>query len=196
MKKKIILASKSPRRKELLKTVGLKFKVKNSEFSESSINAASPSEHAEILSKSKAKQAALKYKNALIIAADTIVDLEGEIIGKPKGEDNAKEILRKLSGKTHSVITSFTITDAVFNKSSTRSVESKVTLKSLTDEEIEAYVKTKEPLDKAGAYGIQGKGGVFIESVEGDYFNVVGLPIFALCEELRRFGIDIIKSWK
>lgn len=191
MKRQIILASKSPRRKHLLENIGLKFKIVPSDINEDLIPLSSPRKYAENLSKEKAKKVAQKYKDAIIIGADSIVIFKGEIIGKPKSMKNAKEILRKLSGQKHLVITGFTVLDSKAGKSITKSVLSYVFFKPLSEKEIDAYVKSKEPMGKAGAYAIQEKAGMFIEKVEGDFFNVFGLPIFALCKTLQEFGINI-----
>jgi len=189
--KQIILASKSPRRKELLENIGLKFKIVPSDINEDLISFSSPKEYAERLSKEKAKKVVEEYQDAIIIGADSIVILNGEIIGKPKSLENAKEILRKLSGRKHTVITGFTVVDSKTGKSVTKSVLSSVTFKKLSEEEIDDYVTTGELMDKAGAYAIQEKAGAFIEKVEGDFFNIVGLPIFALCKVLQEFDINI-----
>ncbi|HZJ18224.1 MAG TPA: Maf family protein [Patescibacteria group bacterium] len=194
--KKIILASKSPRRKQLLESIKLKFEVVVSDFNESLIKEKDPRKLVEEISKQKAKTVAGKYKDAMIIAADTTVVLDKKIIGKPTSIDNAREILQKLSGRGHKVITGFTILDAKTKKSVTKSVASRVYFKKLTKKEIEAYIKTGEPMDKAGAYGVQDKAGAFIEKIEGDFFNVVGLPIFSVCKTLLEFGINITSHWK
>lgn len=193
MKRQIILASKSPRRKQLLENIGLKFKIVPSDVNEDLIPISFPKKHAENLSREKAKKVAEKYEDAIIIGADSIVVFKGEIIGKPKSLKNAKEILRRLSGQKHTVITGFTVLDSKTNKSLTKSVSSRVFFKKLTEKEINVYVGSKEPMGKAGAYAIQEKAGMFIEKVEGDFFNVVGLPIFALCKTLQEFGINIIR---
>lgn len=194
--KKIILASKSPRRKELLEKVGLKFEIKVSDFDESSVSKLPPKELAEFLSKEKGKAVAKEFKNAVIISADTIVILDGEMIGKPTSEEDARKMLRKLSGRDHQVITGFTIIDSEFDVSITRSVESRVFFREISDDEIDAYVETGETLDKAGGYGIHEKAAVFLERVDGDYSNVVGLPILPVIEELKKFGVNIVDFWK
>jgi len=188
--KNIILASKSPRRKSLLKQIGLNFTVDVSEVDERKFSHSNPVGLAKSLSKAKAEAVFVRHKNAIIISADTLVVLNKEIIGKPKSAKDAEKILKKLSGKTHLVITGFTVLDSKTKKEITKTVKSKVKFKKLTKKEINWYVKTGEPLDKAGAYGIQDKGAIFIEEVEGDFFNVVGLPIFELSESLKKFGID------
>lgn len=189
--KTIVLASKSPRRKKLFKKLGIKFKIESSDYQEKMDLKLNPRELARHLSRQKAKAVAKKYKNAIIIAADTFVVLKGKLFGKPLVETKAKKMLKELSGKTHSVITGFTIMDTKKKKVVSRSVETKVYLKVLTQNEIDNYVKSKEPLDKAGAYAIQGLGKPFIKKIEGDYFNVVGLPLKALVKSLRDFDIKI-----
>lgn len=192
MQKKIILASKSLRRKELLKQMGFKFKVDVSEVDERKFFHSSPVGLVKSLSKAKAEAVSKRYKNAIIISADTLVVLDKEVIGKPKSAKNAKEILRKLSGKTHTVITGFTVLDSKTKKEISKTVATKVKFKKLTEKEISDYIKTGEPMDKAGAYGIQDKAGVFVESISGDYFNIVGLPISAISSVLKDFGIDTV----
>lgn len=189
--KKIILASSSPRRKQLLEQIGLRFEIEASNYEEDMTLKMEPSKLAEFLSLGKAKDVAQKHKDSIIISADTIVAIDGEIFGKPKTPERAKYMLQKLSGKAHSVITGFTIIDTGTNKQITKSVETKVYFKNLSEKEIDAYIATSEPLDKGGGYAIQGKAGLFVEKIEGDYFNIVGLPILSLAEELKNFGIKI-----
>ena len=122
-----------------------------------------------------------------------MVVLDGEVLTKPKDEDDAYLMLKKLSGKTHSVMTGISVMRTTDSKCETVFEETKVSFKEMTDEEIRSYIKTKEPLDKAGSYGIQGIGSMFIEKIEGDYFNVVGLPVSRLCDLLKKeFDINII----
>ncbi len=194
--KKIILASGSPRRKKILEQIGLKFSVEKSNYEEKRIADSPPSQIVEFLSLEKANLLAVKYEDAIIIGADTLVVLNGEILGKPKSEEDAGEMLRKLRNKTHTVVTGFTVLDTKSGRSVTKHVETKVKFKDLSEMEISAYVETGEPMDKAGGYGIQDKGGLFIEEMDGDYFNIVGLPLFAVSETLREFGIDITEAWK
>jgi len=189
--KTIILASASPGRKELLKKTGLKFKVEPSNYEENISPELEPHELAKSLSLEKAKLVAKNHKNALIIAADTFIVLEDKILGKPRTETEAKKMLEAISGRQHSVITGFAIMDTEDNKALSKSVETKVYIRKLTSNEIDAYVKSKEPLDKAGAYAIQGLGSAIVEKIEGDYFNVVGLPLSALAESLKEFGVRI-----
>jgi len=190
--KTIILASASPRRKELLEKIGLKFKVEPSNHVEDMHSGLKPHALARSISLEKALAVAGKHKNAIVIAADTFIVFRGKIMGKPGTEDAAKNMLMTINGKSHSVITGFTILDTDENKILSRSVETKIHIKRLTLEEIDAYIKSKEPLDKAGAYAIQGLGSVIVKKIEGDYFNVMGLPLNALAESLKEFGIHIL----
>jgi len=190
--RKIILASASPRRKELLEKIGLKFEVEPSNYAEDMHSRLSPDKLARAISLEKARAVARKHKNAIVIAADTFIVFRGKIMGKPNTEAEARKMLMALRGKSHSVITGFTILDTEENKVLTKSVETVIHIKKLTPEEIDGYVKSKEPLDKAGAYAIQGLGSVIVERIEGDYFNVMGLPLSALAESLKEFGIHIL----
>jgi septum formation protein len=190
--KKIILASGSPRRKELLEKIGLKFEVAAGDIEEDLNNGLPPRKLAEKLSLDKAGAAALKYSDAVIIAADTLGVFEGKIIGKPHTPSVARKMLSMLSGKMHLVITGYTILDTGTRKSITKSVTTKVYFRRLTEAEIEAYVKTGEPLDKAGAYAIQGLGALIVEKIEGDYYNVIGLPLSSLMESLKEFGVKVL----
>lgn len=193
----IILASASPRRKELMEVLGLPFSVRVSDADETTDENLPPYFIVERLSLLKAADVAAKVsaegKDALVIGADTIVVLDGAILTKPKDEEDAKRMLAALSGKWHSVLSGVTVMDTKTAKSETFYVETKVHFVELTQEEIDGYVKTKEPLDKAGSYGIQGKGGMFIDKIEGDYFNVVGLPVCRLSGVLKKeFGVKIL----
>lgn len=190
--KKIVLASLSPRRKELLKRILPEFTVENSNFEEDLKLKLEPKKLTEHLSCCKAEATSKKHPNSIVIAADTTVVLNKKILGKPKSSKDAVKMLKMLSGKVHKVITAFTIVDNSAGKKVTKSVETKVFMRRLTDEEITNYVKTGEPMDKAGAYGIQGRGGLLIEKIDGDYYNVVGLPLTALLVELRKFDVHIL----
>jgi septum formation protein len=192
--KTIILASASPRRKELLEKTGLKFEVEPSNYQENISPELEPHELAKSLSLEKARLVARNHQNTLVIAADTFIVFEGKILGKPPRETEAKKMLETLSGRPHSVITGFTIIDTENNKALSKSVETKVYIRKLSSKEIEAYVKSKEPLDKAGAYAIQGLGSVIVEKIEGDYFNVIGLPLSVLAESLKEFGVHILQA--
>jgi len=190
--KTIILASASPRRKVLLEKIGLIFEVEPSNYEEDMPLRLEPHEFAQKISLEKAKVVASKHKNSIVIAADTFIVLGSQILGKPHTEKDAREMLEAINGKYHSVITGFSIIDTDKNKTLSKSVETKVYIRKLTLVEIDAYVKSREPLDKAGAYAIQGLGSVFVEKIDGDYYNVVGLPLSALTEALKEFGINIL----
>jgi septum formation protein len=190
--KTIILASASPRRKELLEKLGLKFRVEPSNYQEDINSELEPHELAKSLSLKKAELVAMSHKSALVIAADTFIVFEGKILSKPQTETAARKMLSTINGRRHSVITGFTIMDTDSKKVLSKSIETKVYIRQLTSNEIDAYVRSKEPLDKAGAYAIQGLGSVIVEKIEGDYFNVVGLPLSALAKSLKEFGIHIL----
>ena len=190
--RKIILASASPRRREILSMTGLKFSVDAGGYEEDMDLALKPRRLARFLSSEKAKAIAVKYINALVIAADTFIVFRGSLLGKPHTRVEARRMLDLLNGKTHSVITGFTIIDTSTKKKLSRSVETRVYFRKLTVEEIEAYIGTGEPLDKAGAYAIQGIGAVIVKKIEGDYFNVMGLPLSSLTEALKKFGVYVL----
>ena len=199
--KKIILASASPRRREILENLGIEFEVLVSEADESKIdkNSVKPSLYVQELALLKACAVAekLKNKNALIISADTIVYLDGEILGKPRNDEDAECMLSKLSGKNHSVFSGICVMDAKTLKSVCAKEETKVLFSEIPPEKIRDYVKTGEPMDKAGAYAVQGLGALFAEKIEGDFFNVIGLPVKKLFEILdREFKFDIFKELK
>ncbi|MCC7202527.1 MAG: septum formation protein Maf [Nitrospirae bacterium] len=188
-KRRIILASASPRRKELLERAGLKFEVDASDYEED-LSLGMPARRlARYLSCEQAKAVAVKYKNAIIIAADTIISFEDMVFGKPHNDSEAMRMLNILNGRSHYVITGFTIIDTGKQQQASRSVVTKVYFRMMTKVEIKTYVRTGEPLDKAGAYAIQGLGAAIVKKIEGDYNNVVGLPVDLLIKELRRFGV-------
>jgi len=191
--KKIILASDSPRRRDILKLTGLNFSVHASTYDEDLDLPLRPRELARYLSRKKAEAVANKHRNAIIIAADTFIVIKDRLIGKPRNESDAVKILKMLNGKAHSVITGFTIIDTESSKTLSRSIATRVFFRKLDKGEINTYVRSGEPLDKAGAYAVQGLGAVFIEKIEGDFFNVMGLPLCALTESLKKFGIHILK---
>lgn len=190
--KRIILASESPRKKEILSKLGLQFEVMSSDYEEDMNAVSDPKELAKFLSMNKAKSVAEKITDeALIIAADTFLVHEGKLLGKPHTKDDARMMLRSLSGKTHNVITGIALIDTKTKKRSSDISQTKVTMKTLSDEEIEGYINTGEPLDKAGAYAIQGIGAVLIEKIEGDFYTVMGLPLSLLGQKLKEFGVSI-----
>lgn len=176
----------------MLALTGLPFTVDPSSYEEVLATGASPRRLARRLSSQKAKAIAKKYRNALIIAADTFIVYRDNLMGKPLTETEAIRMLRLLNGRSHSVVTGFTIIDTVTGKSVSRSVETKVWFKKLTKKEMASYVRTGEPLDKAGAYAIQGLGSLIVEKIEGDYFNVIGLPLSSLAEALKKFGVHVL----
>lgn len=191
-KRKIVLASASPRRKEILEKTGLKFTVDISAYEEDMDLALKPHQLARFLSSEKAKTVAIKYRNALVIAADTFIVFKGRLLGKPHTEKEAKRMLTLLNDKAHSVITGFTIIDTNTKKKLSRSVETRVYFKKMTVQEIESYVRTGEPLDKAGAYAIQDLGAVIVKKIEGDYFNIMGLPLSSVTDALKKFGVSVL----
>lgn len=186
----VILASASPRRKELLANMGIDFSVVVSDADESAADSnVPPGIYVQQLSLLKAVAVAEKVinnKNALIIAADTVVVNENKILGKPENEQEAFKMLSELSGKTHQVYTGFCVLRAKDAYTVCKHVCTEVTFKKLSDQQITDYIKTKEPMDKAGAYGIQGLGAMLVEKINGDYFNVVGLPVSALADILEQ----------
>jgi len=190
--KRIVLASASPRRKALLEQIGLEFTVDTHVREDTEFVGQEPHRLAREMSLKKAESVASSYPDAIIIAADTFGIIDGHIIGKPHSESEARSMLTALSGKSHTVITGFTVLDTCTYKAVSRSVETIVYMKLMTKSEIEAYVKTGEPLDKAGAYAIQGLGAVLVEKIEGDYSNVMGLPLGALTEVLKEWGINVL----
>lgn len=195
--KTIILASKSQRRKSLLRQMGIKFVVIPSLADEKLNPRLKPKGQAEALSLKKAESVAQKYQKvneqqpAIIISADTIVAVNDEVLGKPKSEKESRQMLRKLSGKKHSVITGFTILDIESKKIVTKSIETYVYFRNISEREINLYIKKEKLSDKAGSYAIQGIGAVFVERIDGDYNNIVGLPLYSLAGELRKFGVEV-----
>ncbi|SPQ00280.1 Maf-like protein Mbar_A1652 [Candidatus Sulfobium mesophilum] len=190
--RKIVLASTSPRRKELLALTGLHFSVDQSDYEETLAPNVEPRQLARRLSLEKAKAVAEKYSDALIIAADTFIVCRHSLLGKPHTSVEAARMLTLLSGRRHSVITGFTIIDTATGKRVSRSVLTKVWFRKLTKKETMSYVRTGEPLDKAGAYAIQGLGSMLVERIDGDYFNVIGLPLSSLAEALKKFGVYVL----
>lgn len=192
--RRIVLASASPRRKELLRQIGLRFEVGPVGIDEEAASAAGPEDLARGLSLGKARAAARTHPDAIIIAADTLVVMGGRVFGQPRTDARARQMLRALHGRTHSVITGFTVLDTGSGRAVTRSVETRVHLRKLAPGEIDAYVATGEPLDKAGGYAIQGRGAVIVDRIEGDYSNVVGLPLAALAQVLGEVGITVLQA--
>lgn len=188
----IILASASPRRTEILNQLGLDFQVIPSEVSEViPEKSTAPQELVTKLALHKAADVARKLEQGLIIGADTLVVLGDTIFGKPSGPEEAVKMISILNGKIHSVYTGIAMVQVPSGQTEVGYSETKVKFRTLSKEEIQSYVATGEPLDKAGAYGIQGKGGVLVEGIEGCYFNVMGLPLSKLAEMLQKFEISI-----
>ena len=182
---KIYLASKSPRRRKLLKQIGLNFKSFSVDLFEEILDGEHPVQTVKRLAMHKSDAAVEKIKSGVVITADTIVVLGNEIIGKPKDEKDAFKILSKLSGKTHTVYTGFVITNLNNNKRKIEYEKTDVTFRKLLPLEIRDYIKTGSPMDKAGAYGIQDDfGAVFVKRIDGCYYNVVGLPLQKLYKAL------------
>jgi septum formation protein len=185
----LILASSSPRRKELLENIHLKFEVESPDVDESFSRVLTPEEVVMLLAEKKAKVVAANNPTAFVLGADTIVVLEGTVLGKPNDEVEAADMLKKLSGKTHEVYTGVAIVSP--NDAFSFYEKTTVTFWELTETEINMYVSSGEPLDKAGAYGIQQLGSFLVKEIQGDYFSVVGLPISRTVRELRRAGFPL-----
>lgn len=189
-KVKFILASASPRRRELLDNIGLEFEIEKSDFDESTLqyDGKNPSLYVQEMALLKANDAAKKLdkkENTIIISADTMVCMGNKILGKPSDEKDAENMLKMLSGREHQVYTGVCVYRLPDGTSTTKAEVTNVKFKNLTEGKIKAYVATKEPMDKAGAYGIQGIGSMLVEKIDGDYFNVVGLPVSMLADILE-----------
>ena len=187
----IILASASPRRAELLHQIGLDFKIIPSSYLEETGSGVEPSVLVKEHAVNKARQVAQTVSSGLIIGADTVVYLNGEIMGKPCGTAEAVRMLSGLSGKVHQVLTGIALVEAENLKVKVDCEITEVKFRSLSRDEIMGYISTGEPFDKAGAYGIQSKGAVLVEGIKGCYFNVVGLPITKLVMMLQEFGVSL-----
>ena len=186
---KIILASQSPRRKELLERMGITdFKVIPAQGEELATRTLTADQLVEELSRRKCAEVAAAHPGALVIAADTVVSIDGRILGKPRSGEEAARMLAALSGKLHLVYTGVTV--AKEGRTLTQHEVTSVRFRTLTQADIIRYIATGEPMDKAGAYGIQGYGSVLVEGISGDYYNVMGLPVCRLARMLARFGVD------
>lgn len=194
---RIILASKSPRRDEILNLASIKHEIIVSDADESLPEGILPTDAVKLLSEIKARavvNTAFNGKlppNTVILGADTVVEWNGEIFGKPKDNDDARRMLTSLSGCDHYVHTGFTLISE--DKTVTESVTTKVTMRDIREDELEYYINSGEPKDKAGAYAIQGFAGLFVSSFDGDYYNVVGLPLCRVWEALRELGYRLDK---
>jgi septum formation protein len=188
----IVLASASPRRRELLTQVGIPFRVVPGDIDENNADlSGTPEQKAERLAYMKAKDVASGLDDGLVIGADTIVVCGDEIFGKPADENDARRMLMKLGGREHQVITGIAVVDASSGKARTGHEVTRVRFAELTDREIEYYISSGEPFDKAGAYAIQGRAAIFVESLDGCYSNVVGLPLSRLYCLLKDFGVSV-----
>jgi septum formation protein len=183
----IILASASPRRQELLKNAGIEFVVRPSDIPEIPLPGESPRDFGERMAREKARAVRLNSNQAVILSADTVVAVGDEILGKPENADDAARMLRLLSNKKHEVITAVCLLGEHFED--VRSENTAVHFTAMTDEEIVEYVGTGDPMDKAGAYAIQGRASRWISKIEGDYYNVVGLPVDLVWRMLREHGV-------
>lgn len=186
----MILASASPRRKEILENFGFSFKTIVKNIDETSDKTRAEEKILEIAEK-KTKAAAIDFPDENVVGADTVVVVDGKILGKPKDEKEAFSMLKSLSGRSHEVITAFSFININKNISYSDYEITKVYFKNLTDDEINWYINTKEPMDKAGAYGIQGKGAFFVEKIEGDFFSVMGFPLGKFVRFLNKTGFNL-----
>ena len=186
----LILASASPRRRELLRTLCPDFRVMPSDLEET-LAAGSPRAAAAGLALDKARAVAARNGEGVVLGADTIVVIDGQALGKPAGPDEARAMLRRLRGREHEVITGVAVVDARTGRSEATAVVSRVRMTEYGEAEIEAYVATDEPLDKAGAYAIQGRGGALVAGLEGSFSNVVGLPLEETARMLVAFGVPV-----
>lgn len=192
----LILASSSPRRKELLKQIGFIFEVDVTNFEEVIDQNSPPEMVVKELAEGKSADAALRHPHSLILAADTVVCVNNIILGKPKDLEQAKQMLRLLSNTYHDVITGVTLINTQNQKRCTNVVKSRIYFRQIAQVEIEHYVTQYQPLDKAGGYGLQEFSGIFAERIEGDYFNIIGLPIYKLPNMFAEIGenyFDYIK---
>jgi septum formation protein len=182
----LVLASASPRRKELLAILGYPFSVMASSIDETPVSGETPEAFVVRAAREKGLEVASRVSQSVILSADTIVTIDGEILGKPLDEDDAMRMLRKLSGRDHSVLTAVTVVNQIRQETLEGLERTRVWFKSLTDEQIRDYIRRGNVMDKAGAYGIQGYAGVYIPKIEGNYFNVMGLPLPLVHELLCR----------
>ena len=190
--KRLILASASPRRREILSHIGLDFDVVVTDADEENNL---PADVGELVCELAKRKAAACAADGIIIACDTVVSLDGRVLTKPKDEADAARMLHELSGNTHQVYSGLCVTDG--EKTVCSHTVTEVRMREISEDEIFAYIATGEPLDKAGSYGVQDLGGIFVEKINGDYYNVVGLPLESLCKILKEnFGFDVLKERK
>jgi septum formation protein len=186
---RLILASASPRREELLRLAGLTFEIRPSGADENALPGEAPREHVLRLSEKKALSVAILYPDAWVLGADTIVVVDGEVLGKPETKEDAYRMLKRLSGRYHTVFTGFALIRHRGGKVRCEAVESAVLFKKIPDDEIIWYINTPEPHDKAGSYAVQGMGAYFIKEIRGSYTNVMGLPLCEVMETLKAIGM-------
>jgi len=190
---RLILASKSPRRRYLLEQVGLQFAVIHSNFDENSIPLSSPESYVRRLAEAKAKDISKRHTDSWVIAADTMVAIDNTLLGKPGSRPEARKMLRSLSGKTHQVLTGFCICCEETGRLFSETVKTDVCIKELTELQIDWYINSEEPFDKAGAYAIQGIGTFLVKQIHGSYTNVVGLPVCEVLDFLINAGVVELK---
>jgi septum formation protein len=190
---KIILASTSPRRAELLKQIGVEFELASGNVQERPHPDEAPPDYITRIARAKVIAVARQYNSGLIIGADTVVVHDGQMLGKPEDEADAERMLKRLSGKWHAVMTGVALYDIETRREVADFDKTLVKFARLTDKEVEWYVKTGEPMDKAGSYGIQGLGGLFVDEIAGNYYNVVGLPLPLVYRLARRLGYSFVK---
>lgn len=181
----LILASGSPRRRELLSLYTTDFTVQVSDFEENGVEAATPAQLVEKLARGKCLAVAAQHPGQVVIGCDTVVDVEGEVFGKPRDPADARRMLRALSGSTHQVHTGVCVSDGTRTESFVDSC--RVTFFPISEEEITRYIATREPYDKAGAYGIQGRAALWVDRIEGDYYTIMGLPVSRTVQLVERF---------
>lgn len=191
---KLILASGSPRRRELLAGLGLEFEVWAADVDETVEDRLPPEEAVRVLAYRKASAVANALRNGIVIGADTVVVLDGRILGKPVDRQDACDMLGRLQGRTHEVFSGVAVIDASTGRNLVGHRSTLVHMRPLSDAEIKAYVRTGEPMDKAGSYAIQGIGSTIVDRIDGDYFTVVGLPMELLASMLTSFGIHVLEA--
>lgn len=186
----LILASASPRRRELLEKFNIPFVIDPSTGPETPPAGANAPETVKALSAAKAVEVSARHPEAVVIGADTVVEANGAILGKPSDEEDAFRMLRALSGREHRVFTGITVTNGT--KTISHAEMTRVFFRAMTDREIRSYIATREPMDKAGSYACQGLASLFVERIDGDFFNVVGLPVCRLGHMLEEFGVKLL----
>jgi septum formation protein len=189
----IILASSSPRRRELLSALGMPFEVIAPDIDETLMDGEKPVEFCIRASYDKAHAIAQHHTEAIVLGADTVVVVDNTVLGKPENKTEAAKFLTMLQGRSHDVFTGYSIIEKSKEKSISKVIHSKVYFRDMTAEEISWYISTGEPMDKAGAYGLQGIGALFVDKIEGSYTNVIGLPLSDVYEDLKNLGISLKK---